>query len=194
MKDTHYIIVLFVLIFQLAAQGRVLCQKPEALREVYPEQLKGLKSVSLVVYVSSFDIPNSEEIKQKIERTAKKMLKKTGLSIGSEQRAVFSILVYPYMINEPPLPDYLMVQVRTRLNEDAALKRDPSLRNPHGYVTWDCDWVGLIRRAELVTRILEEVKDQVEDFCTDWELVRDLKKNESSAKKNQEYKPCEKRQ
>lgn len=182
MKSFRNVTIFLLIILQFAVQGSSRNQDSEGTGDKLPEQLKGLKSVYLVVFVDPFDISNSKEIGQKIEKTAKKLLCKAGLSLGSEQGAVLSIVVDSYTIKETILSDYLIIQVRTVLSEEATLKRDPSLWNPHGYHTWSCYWVDLMRRAELVTLILEEVKDQVEDFCSDWQLVRDLTLKDSSAK------------
>lgn len=172
-----YVGILFAVTFQLIAQGRFHGQETEGLALRMPIQLKGLKSVSLVVFVSPFDIPNSEEIRQNIERAAKKIITESGLSLGREQGAWFSILVEPNSVSDNIQGNYFIVMIRTKLSEHAILMRDPTLSD--SFVTWEKDWVELVRADDLMSHILEEVMDQVESFCSDWQTVKELTSIES---------------
>lgn len=173
MRNIRYVAAFFAITLQLATQSSPFCQESQGTNDKLSEQLKGLKSVNLVVSVIYFHIPESTEIENRIEKTVKKVLYKAGLSLGSEQGAVLSIVVDSFLINEKALKNHLIIKVRTELLEEAALKRAPTLGNPHGYITWDIDWVELVRREDLETSILGEVKDQVEEFCAHWQLARD---------------------
>jgi len=173
MKSFNYSTVLVSMALQLTIQCGLPIQASQRTNDKVHEQLKGLKSVNLVVWVSPFHIPESTEIEQKIEKAVKKVLYKAGLAIGDEQGAVLSIVVDSFSINEKVLKSRLIIKIQTKLLEEAALKRAPTLGNPHGYITWDIDWVELVHRENLETFILGKVKDQVEEFCADWQLARD---------------------
>lgn len=119
MIKIKYVGILFAVIIQLLAQGRALGQESQGTALRMPIQLKGLKSVSLVVYVRPFDIPNSEEIRQSIEKAAKKIITESGLSLGTEQNAWFSIIVEPYSVSDIIQGDYFISMIRTKLSERA---------------------------------------------------------------------------
>jgi hypothetical protein len=119
----------------------------------------------------SFKIPNYDDISRAIDKIAQKMLADAGLSLKGEQGAVLLIDVFSYPLKEAPLSNYALIQVRTVLSEEAKLERDPSLRNPHGYHTWDWDWVALVPQADCEAFIFKEVKEQIEEFVHDWRLA-----------------------
>lgn len=173
MKSAYYPIVLVSMALLLIVQCDLPIQASQRINNKVCEQLKGLISVNLVVWVSPFEISGSTEIEQKIERAVKKILDNAGLALGDEQGAVLSIVVNSFTLNERALKNHLIIQVQTELLEEATLKRAPTLGNPHGYVTWDIVWVDLVRREDLGAFILDEVKDQVREFCADWQLAGD---------------------
>ncbi len=175
MRIARYAIIYLAIILQFAGQCNTYAQDSPQASYVPPWQLKGLKSVFLVVVVLPWDIPKSSEIGDKIERFANKLLQKAGLVTGGdEQGAVLSIVVSADKIEEKALQGRLIIQVRTELSEEATFKRDPTLDNPHGFTTWDYDSVELVRLNDLESRILKEAKYQVEEFCSDWQMIKEL--------------------
>jgi hypothetical protein len=180
MKLFGYITLSVAITLQLAAQSGSSNQNSQQASDRVSEQLKGLKFVHLIVWVSPFHIPEYAEIDQRIEKTVKEYLLKTGLLLGDEQGAVLSIEVDSYSIDDKALQDRLIVRVWTKLHEEATLKRAPSLGNPHGYDTWDYGWVELVRKEDLLKFVLGEVKDQIEEFCDDWQLARDWDRSSGS--------------
>jgi hypothetical protein len=133
---------------------------------VVPMQLKGLKSVTVVVTYVDLDFPKPKGIEEQMESAAIRLLSKTSISHEGEQGAFLCITAIVYLIEEAAFSDYVMVHVQTILCDEARLVRDPSLPNPHGYVTWSRDWVFLSRRDRIKEGVLETVNDQVESFCS----------------------------
>ena len=170
MRNLRYVMAFLIITLQLSAQSDSSNQHSQQACDVVREQLRGLKSVDLVVWVSPINITNTAAIEKKIEKAAKKMLCKSGLLLGKQQGAMLSIDVLSYPVDSQ---DHLIVQVWTKLHEQATLNRAPSLRNPHGYITWDTDWAELVRKEDIERFTLKEAKDQLEDFCLDWETARD---------------------
>ena len=173
MRSIGCIIAFLIITLQLSIQGSSSSQNPREASDVVREQLRGLKIVDLIVYVDSLNISNSAAIESRIEKAAKRMLSKAGILLGKEQGAWLSIDVEGYPVD---LQDHLIVQVWTKLYEEAALKRAPTLRNPHGYITWDTNWADLVRKQDIETFALKEAKDQLDEFCLDWETARDWAK------------------
>src|SRR4030042_3547100 len=92
---------LFLVLVLLVPTGQDVfsVQKSTQSSSVVQEQLKGLKSVYVLVYVD-FDIRDNENIKREIEEIAKKMLGEAGLSLEGDQGAHLSILVYSYPVED----------------------------------------------------------------------------------------------
>ncbi len=176
MRDLRYLIAFLTLSASVAVQGIALGQDNPKASYRLPEQLKGLKSITLIIDVISLDIPknamSTTEVEQKAERLAEKMIRKAGLSLKDERHSYLGITVYAYRIDEKTLPDHLIIQVRTELHEEAILKRNPALEDQY-FTTWDYDWVELVSLRELESFILKEVEDQVEEFCRLWQWVND---------------------
>jgi len=173
MRKHEYVLALSVISLQLFVQGSFSEQNSKRASDVVTEQLSGLKFVDLVVYVDSLNIENHEMIEKKIEEAAKKMLGSSGIMLGKQQGAVLSIDIKGYPVG---LKDSLIIQVWTTLHEEAALKRAPTLGNPHGYITWDSVWVELVNERDVGKFALREAKDQLDDFCLDWKTARDWAK------------------
>jgi len=148
------------------------CWSEEAIlsTSVKPVQLRGLKSVFLIAFVD-FNIPNYSNIEHQLKSVSERTLKNAGLSLGDEQNATLVIKVFAYHIKDKSLADFVVIQVRTELHEKMIFIRDPKLTNPHGATTWHQDWVELKRWAEVKAYIFNEVSDQIESFCSDWESV-----------------------
>jgi len=144
-------------------------------KKAYPEQLLGLKSISILVYVD-FDIPNYGNIEKQIDTAAKRMLTDAGLSLSNEQSAFLYIGVYSYPIKDEGLLGYGLIQVRTELSDEVTILRGPSRKNPFGAITWATDWVTLKRCADVEAFILTEVSNQIDDFCVALRSVSRLAK------------------
>ncbi len=173
MRTLRGIIVFLTITLHLFIQGSTSSQKPQLASEVVKEQLCGLKYVDLVVYVGTLNIRDSSAIEERIEKTAKRILSKAGILLGKKQGAVLSINVEGYPVD---LKGSIIVQVWTKLHEEANLKRAPTLGNPHGYTTWDSVWAELVRYEDVENFALKEAKDQLGEFCLDWETAKDWAK------------------
>ncbi len=173
MGSIRNVTILSVLTLLIAAQSSPQNQNSQTARYKLREQLKGLKSISLVVWVSPFDIRMSAEIEHKVEVSAKKILREAGLSLGNEQGAVLSVAVRSFLPGERSLQKYLIVQVKAELLEEAILKRDSKLANPHGFITWDADTVELLPKERLEKVVLKDAIDLIKEFCSDWQLTKD---------------------
>ena len=148
------------------------CSSEQAIlsTSVKPVQLRGLKSVFVIVFVD-FNIPYCSNIEHQLKSVSERTLKNAGLSLGDEQHATLIINVLAYQVKEKPFADFVVIQVRTELHEEMTFVRFPILSNPHGTITWHQDWVELKRWSEVKAFIFNEVSDQIKSFCSDWESV-----------------------
>jgi len=135
-------------------------------KSVVQEQLRGIRSITLLVYVD-YEIPDYSTIKDEIYSLCAEKLKNEGLDLNAEQRVHLCIEIDSYPITIEGLNDFILLRVKTELLDEAKLVRDPNLRNPHGYVTWSDDWVFISSLESLRSSIRKEVIDQLENFCID---------------------------
>jgi len=167
-------LILIIVISTLQLVSALSSQSQESKQaSVPPIQLKGLRSVSPSLCVSGLDISYSSagRIEKRIDEIVNKRLRDAGLSLRGEQGAVLLIVVDTYRPKDEAFSDYLIIEVSTDLSEEAVLKRNRRLGNPHGYVTWETRWVDIVRRDDVEAFVLEEVRDQLDTFCSHWESV-----------------------
>jgi len=147
-------------------QGQQIKNKDYDSKSVVQEQLRGIRSITLLVYVD-YEIPDYSTIKDEIYSLCAEKLKNEGLDLNAEQTIYLCIEIDSYPITIEGLNDFILLRVKTELLDEARLVRDPNLRNPHGYVTWSNDWVFISSLESLRSSIKEEVLIRLEIFCID---------------------------
>ena len=163
----NLLIVLFILCITVGyIQGQQIENGDYDSKSVVQEQLRGIRSITLLVYVD-YEIPDYSTIKDEIYSLCAEKLKNEGLDLNAEQRVHLCIEIDSYPITIEGLNDFILLRVKTELLDEARLVRDPNLRNPHGYVTWSDDWVFISSLESLRSSIRKEVIDQLENFCID---------------------------
>ncbi len=163
----NLLIVLFILCITVGyIQGQQIENGDYDSKSVVQEQLRGIRSITLLVYVD-YEIPDYSTIKDEIYSLCAEKLKNEGLDLNAEQRVHLCIEIDSYPITIEGLNDFILLRVKTELLDEAKLVRDPNLRNPHGYVTWSDDWVFISSLESLRSSIRKEVIDQLENFCID---------------------------
>lgn len=149
-------------------QSQQIKNKDHDSKSVVQEQLRGIRSITLLVYVD-YDIPDYSIIKDEIYSLSVDRLKNEGLDLNGQQKVLLAIEIDSYPISIETLNELFLLRVKTELLDEARLVRDPNLRNPHGYVTWSGEWVFISSLESLKSSIKEEVIDQLENFCIDRE-------------------------
>ncbi len=166
MKRNLLIVMVILSITVGYIQGQQIENGDYDSKSVVQEQLRGIRSITLLVYVD-YEIPDYSTIKDEIYSLCAEKLKNEGLDLNAEQRVHLCIEIDSYPITIEGLNDFILLRVKTELLDEAKLVRDPNLRNPHGYVTWSDDWVFISSLESLRSSIRKEVIDQLENFCID---------------------------
>lgn len=179
MKKILVVVPVILILTGFISINKNIASLPEAssgATTVIQEQLLGIKSLYLSVYVDYRVIPDGLRLRDEIYSLAANILQEEGLELTKDDISVFlSIKVFSYPIEIENLENHLLLMVMTELLDDARLLREPSLDNPHGYVTWSQEWVFICSLDEFRDRIKKEVMDQVEDFCIDRNLAEEYK-------------------
>lgn len=175
MKRSLLIIVVIYYVIG-CIHGKQITEKQLNLKKVAQEQLRGIKSISLLVYVD-YDIPDNLILRDEIYSLSKELLEIEGIDLGAGQNIDLSIDVTWYPIEIECFDKYLLLQVKIELSDEARLVRDPTLDNPHGYTTWSTDWVFICSAEEVKSKIKKAVVIQLEHFLAERSLAeRDYKK------------------
>ncbi len=170
MKRNLLIVMVILSISVGYIQGQQIKNKDYDSKSVVQEQLRGIRSITLLVNVD-YEIPDYSTIKDEIYSLCAEKLKNEGLDLNGDQNIILRIDVNSFPIEIVEFDRYLLLLVRTELKDEAKLVRDPNLGNPHGYITWSNDWVFISSLESLRSSIKEEVLIRLESFCIDRECA-----------------------
>jgi hypothetical protein len=131
---------------------------------VEPTQLRGIREVSVKVYVSR-EVRGFAAIERTLEASATRILRSEGgvVTLNSTQPVFVFLDVEAYQV--PCGTDELFLSIRLRVSEPAQIVRDPGIGVPGGHLaTWSEERSGfsaqasaretIIARAESVVRVL----------------------------------------
>lgn len=133
-----------------------------------PTHLKGLRQVSLYVYVDR-DVEGYTRFERELMARVQTILAKDQISTAGSDTTSLSVQVTTYPVGNHLASDAVLVSVSVELTEQVQLLRDPSLKIPghNGAVTWSSRWIGIESKGDLRAAVEKDIDLRVGLFAAD---------------------------